>query len=219
MDSDGTLAKVTYLPGAVPPGAVPPSAASPCAAAPAQDAAVAGERAPSVPSQGPPSVPPDESTRRAENISMSALTRRGRSRWELGEVLRSRDVNSAVAEAELDRLEQVGLVDDAALAETIVRTQHERKGLGRSALVNEMRRKHIDQDAIDAALGQLGDEAEFQRAVQLAERRVNQMRGLDHATAVRRLSGYLQRKGYNGDTVRRVILETLPRQSSGVSFS
>ncbi len=204
MDSDGTLAKVTYLPGVKPPHAEVPSESR------------------SLPTSEAPSKPPlspEKSAQRMENISLSALTRRGRSRWELGEVLRSRDVDPALVDEELDRLERVGLLDDAALAETIVRTQHERKGLGRSALINEMRRKHIDQDTIDHALEQLGDDDELRRAVELAERRANQLRGLDHATAVRRLSGYLQRKGYSGDTVRRAILETLPKRSSGVSFS
>ena len=180
MDSDGTLARVTYLPGVVPHQPI---------------------------------------HRRAENVSMNALTRRGRSRWELGELLTSRELEPAVVEAELNRLEGVGLIDDGALAETIVRTQFERKGLGRAAIVNELRRKHIDQSTIDAALEHLGDDDEMRRAVQLAERRASQLMGLDHNTAVRRLSGYLQRKGYASDTVRQAVREALPKRSSGVSFS
>lgn len=191
MDSDCTLATVTYLPGAFPPHKN------------VQHNAVASER----------------TSLRAENISMNALTRRGRSRWELGQVLLARELEEGVVEAELDRLEGVGLIDDDALAEQIVRTQHERKGLGRAALVNEMRRKHIGQSSIDAALEQLGDDDELRRALQLAERRVNQLRGLDHNTAVRRLSGFLQRKGYSSETVRRVVIDVLPRPSSGVRFS
>lgn len=218
MDSDGTLAKVTYLPGVKPPQAeVPSESPSLPTFVATSESSVSPEKLAKRTEKLAEST--EKSAQRTENISLSALTRRGRSRWELGEVLRSRDVDPALVEAELDRLEGVGLLDDAALAEMIVRTQHERKGLGRSALINEMRRKHIDQDTIDAALDQLGDVDELRRAVELAERRVNQLRGLDHATAVRRLSGYLQRKGYSGDTVRRAILETLPKRSSGVSFS
>lgn len=234
MDSDGTLATVTYLPGVTPPheiaqhrAVVPEPELVPSESA--VPFAIDAESEPaSEPASVPASVPPSElasepaserSLRRAENVSLNALTRRGRSRWELGEILSARDLDPSVIEAELDRLERVGLIDDEALADTIVRTQHERKGLGRAALINEMRRKRIDQTAIDTALEQIGDDDEFQRAVQLAERRVNQLERLDHDTAVRRLSGYLQRKGYSGDTVRRVTLEVLPRRSSGVRFS
>jgi regulatory protein len=156
--------------------------------------------------------------RRAENVSMQALTRRGMSRWELGEKLLARDLDPCIVEAELDRLERVGLIDDGALAETIVRTQHERKGLGRTAIAQELRRRHVDPDAIEEALEQLDDADENSRALELAERRAAQLRNLDHETAVRRLSGYLQRKGYSADTVRNAVVSALPRRASGVRF-
>ena len=154
---------------------------------------------------------------RAEKVSMHALTRRGMSRWELGERLLSRDLDSSVVEAELDRLERVGLIDDAGLAETIVRTQHERKGLGRSALNSEMRRRKIDQGVIDDALAQLDGDDERARAGELAERRARQMSGLDRETAARRLNGYLMRKGYAFDVVREAVDAALPRAGSGSS--
>ena len=156
MGSGEGLAKVSYLPGVVAPGVVAPGVEVPSAAAPEPGSDWAAEE------------------RRAENVSMHALTRRGMSRWELGEVLLSRDLDVCIVEAELDRLEGVGLIDDAALAETIVRTQHERKGLGRSALVAELRRRRIDQEAIDEALEQLEDGDEEHRAIALAEEPVDQ---------------------------------------------
>lgn len=152
---------------------------------------------------------------RAENVSMNALTRRGMSRWEMGERLVARDLDSSVVEAELDRLERVGLLDDAALAETIVRTQHERKGLGRSALNSELRRRRIDQGVIDEALSQLDGDDERVRAGELAERRARQLGGLDRETAARRLNGYLMRKGYAFDVVREAVDAALPKAGSG----
>ena len=205
MGSGEGLAKVSYLPGVVAPGVVAPGVVAP------------GVEVPSAAAPEPGSDWAAEE-RRAENVSMHALTRRGMSRWELGEVLLSRELDVCIVEAELDRLEGVGLIDDAALAETIVRTQHERKGLGRSALVAELRRRRIDQEAIDEALEQLEDGDEEHRAIALAERRAPQLRGLDHATAVRRLSGYLQRKGYSGSIIRMAVDRVLPRAGSGVRF-
>ena len=155
---------------------------------------------------------------RAENVSMSALTRRGMSRWELGEKLLARDLDPCIVESELDRLEGVGLIDDEALAETIVRTQRERKGLGRSALGAELRRRRIDQTYIDEALDQLDDEDELVRAQELADRRAQQLQRLDRQTAERRLSGYLMRKGYAGAVVRTVVDRALPRGGSTVRF-
>ena len=159
-----------------------------------------------------------DSARRAESVSMNALTRRGLSRWELGQKLLARDLEPCVVESELDRLEGVGLIDDAALAETIVRTQRERKGLGRSALNSELRRRRIDPMLIDEALDQLDDNGELVRAQELAERRAQQMQRLDRETARRRLTGYLMRKGYASSVVRTAVDRALQPSTSTVRF-
>lgn len=169
--SDEHLAPVTYLPG------FGPAAASPAAAAAgssrvdsaAAEAEVEAERAPG----GEVS---ERQARRAENVSLHGLTRRNMSRWELENLLRSRELDEHSIEVELDRLEGVGLVDDAALAERLVRTQHERKGLGKQAIVAELRRRHIDQESIDTALEQLDADDERSRAFELAEKRAGQLR-------------------------------------------
>ena len=152
---------------------------------------------------------------------MQALTRRGQSRWELEKALLGRDIAGEIVQEELDRLERVGLIDDAALAESFVRVQHERKGLGRSALTVELRRRHIGQQCIDDALEQIGDDDEQSRATELAVRRAPQLRSLDGETAKRRLTGFLMRKGYSGSIVRVAVdevLSTLGGRTSGVRF-
>jgi regulatory protein len=149
---------------------------------------------------------------------MHALTRRGMSRWELEKTLLSRELDGEVVKVELDRLEGVGLLDDAALAETFVRTQHERKGLGRGAITAELRRRHIDQEHIDAALEQVDDDDEQTRATELAIKRAGQLGSYDLETARRRLHGFLARKGYSSGVVRAAIDEALAARSSGVRF-
>ncbi|MEY2849371.1 MAG: hypothetical protein RI885_2038 [Actinomycetota bacterium] len=151
----------------------------------------------------------EKRARRAENVSMHALTRRGQSRRELESLLERRELDADDIEAELLRLEGVGLIDDAALAETIVRTHHDRKGLGRSALVAELRRRQIGAEHIEVATEQIDGDDELDRARALAEKRATQVRSLDRETAHRRLSGFLMRKGYSGSIVRTVVDEVL----------
>jgi len=198
--SDDGLARVTYLPGVQPPEAV---------------------FVPSPPLAMEKVAPSDRQKARAENVSMHALTRRGMSRWELEQTLRSRELDDDLVVEELARLERVGLIDDASLAETIVRTQHDRKGLGRSALTAELRRRHIGQEHIELALEQVDDDDEQSRATELAVKRAPQLRSYDRETAHRRLSGFLLRKGYNGSVVRTAVDAALSRHgpsSSGVRF-
>lgn len=235
MASGDGLARVSYFPGVTPPADAAESDAS--------ESAVGAEGAESEASQSPePSrtaglfskafrlekdaaeqVAAEQGSarskpeKRAENVSIAALTRRGMSRWELEKTLVSRELDPEVIVAELDRLESVGLVDDGALAETIVRTQHDRKGLGRSALTAELRRRHIDQEHIDAALEQVGDDDEQSRATELAVKRAGQLSSYDFETSKRRLTAFLMRKGYGSSIVRAAVDEALGGRSRSTS--
>ena len=129
---------------------------------------------------------------------------------EMANYLVGREFESDEVELECERLLGVGLLDDLALAETLVRTLRERKGLGLSALTAELRRRRIDSCAIEEALAELdsGDD-ELDRATALAERRAPQLRSLDQTTAKRRLSAFLMRKGYSGSVVAAAVAAAL----------
>lgn len=157
-------------------------------------------------------------TSRASNVSMHQLARRGMSRWELGQVLDKRGVDESLATAELDRLESVGLLDDAALAVTLVYTQHTRRGLGRSAIAQELKRRHIEPEIIEEALAEIADDDELVRATELALKRVPQLHAVDDETAKRRLNGFLARKGYASSIVRSAIQTAMETRKSGVRF-
>lgn len=157
--------------------------------------------------------------KRLNNVSMNALARRGMSIAEMHAYLLGREFDEAEAIEECTRLESVGLLDDFALAETLIRTLRDRKGLGRSGITAELRRRKIDPEAIEAALEDLEDD-ELARAIELAERRAPQLRSLDAVTAERRLSGFLMRKGYSGGVARAAVDRALGQrgQSTGPVF-
>lgn len=148
--------------------------------------------------------------RRAENVTMHALTRRGQSRAEVAELLRRREIDPNVAEAELDRLESVGLIDDRALAADLVDRLRTRKKLGDSALRSELMRRKLDRAAIDEALAENVDaEANDDLVLELARDRARRLGGLDRSTAERRLVDFLARKGHSGSAVREAARRAL----------
>ncbi|MEG8037107.1 regulatory protein RecX [Sphingomonas sp. LR61] len=155
--------------------------------------------------------PLDEQRADAERLSMRALGRKGVSESEMRTLLTQQDLDLDVVEHEIERLTRVGLLDDVALATDLVDRLHARKGLGRQGVVTELRRRGIDQIAIDTALDEAADDEddEFIRAQELADKRAPQMRGLDRATAERRLSGFLMRKGYGSGVVRIAVQRAL----------
>lgn len=197
MTTDGDrLASVTWLFGAPPEQPATETAESPSESSPTES----GDTKPGV-------------FKRLNNVSMNALARRGMSVAEMHAYLLGREFDEAEAAEECSRLESVGLLDDFALAETLIRTLRDRKGLGRSGITAELRRRKIDSEAIEAALEDLDDD-ELARAIELAERRAPQLRSLDRVTAERRLSGFLMRKGYSGGVARAAVDRALGQQSS-----
>jgi SOS response regulatory protein OraA/RecX len=149
------------------------------------------------------------------NVSMHALARRGMSSREMHDYLLGREFEPGAVDDEVERLESVALLDDVALGETLVRTLRDRKGLGRSALTAELRRRHLDATAIEIALEGLDDD-ELERATEIAHKRASQLRSYDSETAKRRLGAFLMRKGYSGSVVSTAVQRALA--PAGPSF-
>jgi regulatory protein len=148
----------------------------------------------------------------ARAICLRLLTDRARSRHELEEALRRRAVPEEAVRATVARLREVGLINDGEFAEQWVRSRHVHKGLGRHALVVELRRKGVAEDVAGEALEELDADAEESRARQLVERKLRGM-VLDspeqRAVAVRRLAGMLARKGYGYGIAFRVVRDAI----------
>lgn len=145
----------------------------------------------------------------ARAIVLRQLTMGPRSRAQLLEKLERRGCPEDVAREVLDRMKEVGLVDDTAFAAELVRSQQAGRGLARRALGHELRRKGVDDETAAAALAGVDADEERARAVELVERRVRTMRGLDRLVQTRRLAGMLARKGYDAETARAVVTEVL----------
>ncbi|MET1036269.1 MAG: regulatory protein RecX [Arthrobacter sp.] len=144
---------------------------------------------------GPARERDPESAARA--IVLRQLTGAAKSRKQLEDKLRARDIPDPAARSVLDRFEELQLVDDAAFAQAWVRSRSQAKGLARGALRRELRDKGIDPELADAALEQLGADEEADAARRLAERRLRSVApGTDRDRAVRRVVGMLARKGY-----------------------
>jgi regulatory protein len=153
----------------------------------------------------------------ARGIALRQLTGSPKSRAQLAEAMAKREVPSEVADRVLDRLTEVGLVDDAAFAEMLVRTRHTERGLAGPALAAELRRRGVPDGVAAAALSHVTCEDEADRAVALACRKLASTRGLPRETRLRRTHAHLARKGYSTGTVMRAINEALAQEEAGGS--
>lgn len=149
---------------------------------------------------------------RARAICLRLLTGTPRTRRQLADALRKREIPDDVAEEVLSRFEEVGLINDSAFADAWVESRHHGRGLARRALARELRTKGVESTLIDEAVGQLDSEQEEATARELVARKLRSTRGLDRDKRLRRLAGMLARKGYGEGMALRVVRQALEEE-------
>jgi len=164
-------------------------------------------------------VDPEVRLAELDLLAVRRLARRGCSEWEIAELLRGHDAEPHEVEHVLDELRRRGYLDDAELARQLVESLHTRKGQSRAVIGRELSARRIDQSVASEALEAIDDDDELRRALVVAEKRAGQLRSLDQATAERRLTAYLARRGYGSAIIREACSRALSRSNrSGVSF-
>lgn len=158
---------------------------------------------------GEPAPEYEDPEQAARQICLTALTGAARTRQQLAELLAAKEVPADAAESVLERFTEVGLIDDAAFAAAWVSSRQSGRGLSRRALADELRRKGVDKEVAAVALEAVDPQDEWDAARALVARKVPGMRRLDHATATRRLTALLGRKGYGAGLSAWVVREAL----------
>ncbi|MBD2819064.1 recombination regulator RecX [Streptomyces parvulus] len=168
--------------------------------------------------EGREGEPPRDPVEQARAICLRLLTGTPRTRKQLADALRKREIPEEAAEEVLSRFEEVGLIDDSAFADAWVESRHHGRGLARRALARELRTKGVDATVIDTAVSQLDSEQEEETARELVARKLRATRGLDRDKRLRRLAGMLARKGYPEGMALRVVRQALEEEGEDTEF-
>lgn len=176
-----------------------------------QDGPTPGSAADSTPEADPHSV--------ARAIILRQLTSSAKSRQQLADKLAERDVPDEVAQAVLDRFEEVQLIDDAEFARMWVRSRSQTRSLARSAIRRELAGKGIDPELAEEALEQISSDDEVEAARDLVDRKLRRAAvpadPKELEKLVRRLVSMLARKGYSPSLGFSVVNDALAaRQDS-----
>lgn len=144
----------------------------------------------------------------AREIALRQLTVRARTRVELARALARKHVPEEAAVEVLDRLEDVGLVDDEVFARDWL-AAGARRQKSRRVLLSELVEKGVDRDVIDAAVAELDGDRDYAIARGFAEKKAASLAGLDPQVQYRRLAGGLARRGFPASVVAQVTREVL----------
>lgn len=145
-----------------------------------------------------PSISEPSREELARALCLRLLTARARTRAELAGQLAKRGYPDDISVRVLDRLADVGLVDDAGFAEQWVHSRRVNAGKGKRALAAELHTKGVDNDVITSVLGAINPAAERGRAEQLVQARLRRENlGDDDVRVSRRLVAMLARRGFD----------------------
>ncbi len=170
--------------------------------------------------RGAERTPQGGTVEQAKDACLRLLAVRARSRAELARRLAAKGYSVEVADIALDKLAEVGLVDDAAFAEEWVRSRHTYSGRGRHALARELRNKGVAASDAAPALDAIAGDDETDRATELVRRKLRTIpRDLERDKVIRRLVGMLARRGYSQATAFTVVKAELEQSGSTEEFA
>ncbi|WP_233492046.1 regulatory protein RecX [Auritidibacter sp. NML100628] len=165
----------------------------------------------------------EDQAQRARQILLRTLSATPKTRKQLADKLASQEIPADVAEKVLDRFEEVQLIDDAAFARSWVESRQRSKGLAKTALARELHDKGIVGETAEQALELIDDDQQYQRGVELVERKLARKSVPGTTIAedrrerdklVRRMVGMLGRKGYAPSMAFSIVKRVLEEKET-----
>ncbi len=128
---------------------------------------------------------------------------RPRSKREVTNWLRRKKVNERLHKDLFNRLKRLDLIDDKRFAEWWVEQRISFRPRGKRALSCELREKGIDREIISQVL-EKADIDEMKLARKLIEKKNYRWQSLARLEARQKMSGFLARKGFSWEIIRKV---------------
>ena len=140
--------------------------------------------------------------------ALNMLAFRARSSAELARALVRKGAQRAIVDHTIARLLEQGLLDDAAFARSFTRAKVLGANQSRRRVQQHLARKGVDRSVSDAAIAIVFDEEEIDQRGMVeaaARKKLRTLTGQEPAVRRRRLYGFLARRGYDGDDIRRAM--------------
>jgi len=134
------------------------------------------------------------------NQTLRYVAMRLRSRWEVEFYLKRKDASPTLIDEILNKLSNIGMIDDRKLAQAFVNDRQLLRPTSRRKIIMELRKKHIEQGLIDEIVGQ--DTESDQTALRaIIERKRQQAKYRDDL----KLMQYLARQGFNYGDIKTAL--------------
>ncbi len=151
-------------------------------------------------------MPDHDQRQKVREAAFRLLAVRARSARELRQRLRQKSFSPDLIDETLLDFQAKGYQSDAQFARLFAGEKWTNSGWGPSRVRRELGAKGIARDLIDQVVGETYGEVDLVAGIlPLARKRWRSTAGLPHDKRRNRLTGFLQRRGYDWETIGRVL--------------
>ncbi len=143
------------------------------------------------------------------NTALRFLSYRPRSEKEVRDALQKKKASIEVIEKIISRLKEHKFLNDADFVQWWVESRTRFKPRGIKLIILELKQKGISEDLINSIIHDslFMIQSDLEQAKKLAEKKIEKYKGLTKNELYQKLGGFLARRGFNYETVKKVIDE------------
>lgn len=142
----------------------------------------------------------------ANDYALKFLSHRSRTEKEIVDKMIKKGFDEEVINETLAYLKKYNFIDDRRFAEIYTEEKIRLKKLGSYRIKHELQNKGVDESIASEIVEKYSDN-EYERAMELATKKVKSYKNDDKNAIYRKLGGYLQRRGYSFECVSKVLKE------------
>lgn len=144
------------------------------------------------------------------NSVIRLLTLRPRTEKEITDYLKKKKTPDDIIEKIISKCRDYGFINDKKFAQEWIRSRMNYKLKSKRVVKMELHQKGISKDEVEDVLSNTDQEInDLEQAKKLASQRITRYKNLPKNEIHRKLGGFLGRRGFDWDTIKRTIDDVL----------
>ena len=149
----------------------------------------------------------EEEINKAFNYAINLLSRKDRTKKEIESKLIEKGYDKGVIASILDKLKEYNYINDEIYCEKYINDKVKFSKYGKNRIKANLYAKGVDKDIISQKIIEIDSNLEYNRAFELAQKKLASLQKYDKIKIKSKLSYHLISKGFDYDVVNKVIRE------------
>ncbi|WP_312699711.1 RecX family transcriptional regulator [Sedimentibacter sp.] len=143
------------------------------------------------------------------NYGLTVLSRSLKSEKQLKEKMLEKGYDTDLVDKVIERLKKRKYINDEYYCDSLINSRINGAKYGKRRIAQELYEKGVDREITEDKLREISDEEEFERAYELGIKKFKSIKEEDTRKKSGKLSNYLIYRGFDYDTVKKVVAKIL----------